>query len=187
MLINPIPKVFVDAFKKEPVYKTDPTTPTPVRAKSYRITADPRNYNQIIETIKAYKRAGMPFEHVANAGEEIGEIVERAEIDAPVNQISEASEGIIDRSQALFWQNRGEVITITPQISAPNNLSGNELTQTTSNLVQDAQSAELKLNVVEGIGVFNQEAQGLQNASSNNTSLENNPFLTAPANLKKAA
>lgn len=140
-----------------------------IRAKSFRISSGQQNYTQYAATVKAYALAGMPFEHIANAGDFLGDPVERGEIDAPIltGWQELAGEVTEDKSKILSWQNRGEIISITPQLSSLS-VTGQE-TVTNPDQTRD---------VVEGIGVFNQ---------TDNSQLMTNPYLKAPAGLKKAA
>ncbi len=152
--------------------------PSRVRAKSFKVSSGQQNYYQYVATVKAYALAGMPFEHIANAGEALGDQVERGEIDAPILEgwQERAGEVAEDESKILSWQNRGEIISITPQLSSPIN-TGESLVTTSQQLSTD-QNPEQTRNVVEGIAVFNQ---------ADNSQLEDNPYLKAPADLKKAA
>jgi len=122
-----------------------------IRAKSFKVNSPTHNFAQYINTIKAYALAGMPFEHIANAGDDLGDMVERGEIDAPI--------------QEGWGEKVGETIEPDP---------------ITANSQQ-----EQKLNVLEGIAVYNQQPQPLSNQTPNNPSLETNPFLSAPANINK--
>lgn len=160
--------------------------PSRIRAKSFRVNSGKQNYAQYVSTVKAYVLAGMPFEHIANAGEQLGDEVERGELDAPLQEGWEAKVGetVEDESKILSWQNRGEVISVTRQIASPNPVTGQEVVQSTRDLAT-GQNHQQNLNVLEGIAVFN-NPQSLPNASSQNQNLENNPFLNAPADLKKA-
>ncbi len=136
------------------------------RAKSFKINSPTQNYSQYINTVKAYAQAGLPFEHIANAGDHLGDSVERGEIDASIHQgwQNKAGEIAEDKSKILAWQNRGETISITQALGAP----------TSNSLTTSQQTREQTLNVVEGISVTKVQP----------SELDNNPFLKAPANLK---
>ncbi len=142
----------------------------PTRAKSFKVNSTSQNYAQYVSTVKAYALAGMPFEHIANAGDFLGDQVERGEIDAPLLEgwQEKAGEVAEDASKILSWQNRGEVISIIPQLSSPS-ITGQEIVNI---------SPDQTINVVEGIAVFNKEG---------NFELENNPYLKALPDLKKTA
>lgn len=148
----------------------------PMRAKSFKISSVMQNFAQYVRTVKAYALAGMPLEHIANAGDHLGDLVERGEIDASLLQTSQSKAGEIaeDENQIMAWQNRGEIISITPQLSSPTN-TGQELVKTSQHLSAD-QKPDQTRNVLEGIAVFN-----------NQPPIQNNPYLIAPAQLKKAA
>lgn len=152
--------------------------PSVVRAKSFRITSGMGNFAQYVKTVKAYALAGMPLEHIANAGDHLGDLVERGEIDASLLQTSQSKAGEIaeDENRIMAWQNRGEIISITPQLSSPTS-TGAELVTTSQQLSADQESDQTR-NVLEGIAVFNQ---------ADDSQLEGNPYLKAPADLKKAA
>ena len=150
-----------------------------IRAKSYKVTSGNQNYSQYVNTIKAYAQAGMPFEHIANAGEYIGDLVEKGEIDTSLIEGWQEKAGEIaeEESKVLAWQNRGEIISLTHQIGSPSPLTGGEVVPVTQNLTTE-QNPSQNLNVLEGIAVFNQ---------ADNSQLEANPYLQAPADFKKAA
>jgi len=137
-----------------------------IRAKSFKINSQTQNYSQYINTIKAYAQAGLPFEHISNAGEQLGDPVERGEIDASIHQgwQNKAGEIAEDESKILAWQNRGETISITQALAAPASHS----------LTTNQQTGEQTLNIVEGISVTKEQP----------SELDSNPFLRAPANLK---
>lgn len=150
-----------------------------IRAKSFKVTSGNQNYSQYVNAIKAYALAGMPFEHIANAGETLGDMVERGELDSSLIEGWQEKAGEIaeEESKVLAWQNRGEVISLTHQITSPNPITGQEVVQTSQNLTT-GQNPSQNLNVLEGIAVFNQ---------NKSEQLENNPYLIAPADIKKAA
>lgn len=149
-----------------------------IRAKSFKISSATENFAQYVRTVKAYALAGLPLVHIANAGEEIGDLVERAEIDASLLESSQSKAGEIaeDENQIMAWQNRGEKISIVNQLPSAQTISQTEIVPLTNNLTT-TQNPEQTVNVLEGIAVFNQ----------NNSQLEVNPYLRAPADLKKAA
>lgn len=150
-----------------------------LRAKSFRITSGMSNFAQYVRTVKAYAWAGMPYEHIANAGDELGDIVERREIDASILRTSQTKAGEIaeDENKIMAWQNRGEVISVSHQLPSPNPVTGQEVVPITRNL-STQQNQKHSLNVLEGIAVFNNQPK----------QLSDNPYLQAPANinLKKA-
>lgn len=153
--------------------------PSVIRAKSFKVTSGNQNYSQYVNTIKAYALAGMPFEHIANAGETLGDMVERGELDSSLIEGWQEKAGEIaeEESKVLAWQNRGEVISLTHRIASPDPITGQEIVQTSQNLTT-GQNSPQNLNVLEGIAVFNQ---------TGNPQLEANPYLHAPADLKKTA
>lgn len=131
----------------------------PTRAKSFKINSATQNFAQYVRTVKAYALAGLPLVHIANAGEEIGDIVERAEIDASLLESSQSKAGEIaeDENKILAWQNRGERISIINQLPLAQPLKETEIVPL-SNTVAMPQA---------------------------NLQLESNPYLRAPADLKK--
>lgn len=155
-----------------------------IRAKSFKVSSRTRNYTQYINAIKAYALAGMPFEHIANAGDFLGDIVERGELDAPLQEgwADKIGETVEDESKILSWQNRGEIISILPQLDAPAPITEQEMITTTQQITQNSPQEE-KRNVLEGIAVYNQTPQPISTVSDNQ--LENNPFLKAlPQTIK---
>jgi hypothetical protein len=187
-----VPQAFNDAFKNNPDDHLHPNIPAPIsqapllKAKAFEISVRPDsgNLGQYLNTVKAYANAGLPFEHIANAGETLGDAVKRGEVAAQVkegwqNKVGEVME---DESKILAWQNRGETISIVPQIGITGSLNGTEIVQTTQSLATQSQTQPV--NVVEGISVSNQEQSALPTPTTNTPDLSTNPFLTAPANLK---
>lgn len=142
--------------------------PSVFRARSFRITSGRGNFPQYVRTVKAYALAGMPLEHIANAGDHLGDLVERGEIDASLLQTSQSKAGEIaeDENTIMAWQNRGERISIINQLPSPQPMKETEIVPVSNNTS----------NVLEGIAVFNNQPQ-----------IQNNPYLIAPAQLKKAA
>lgn len=149
----------------------------PLRAKSFKIISAPPNFAQYVRTVKAYALAGMPLEHIANAGDHLGDIVERGEIDASLLQTSQSKAGEIaeDANKIMAWQNRGEQISIINQLPSAQPIKETEIVPVSNNLTSNP-NQEQTVNVLEGIAVFN-----------NQPPIENNPYLIAPAQLKKAA
>lgn len=152
--------------------------PGVVRAKSFKVNSHQQNFSQYVRTVKAYALAGLPLEHIANAGEEIGDIVERAEIDAALLESSKSKAGEIaeDEGKIMAWQNRGEQISIVNQLPFAQPQKQTEIVP--------ASNQGQTVNVLEGIAVFNNQPQPLSNTDTN-TQIESNPYLQAPANLTK--
>lgn len=149
------------------------------RAKSFKVTTPIQNYAQYIRTVKAYALAGMPFEHIANAGDLLEDQVERGEIDASLIEGLQGKAGEIaeDESKLLAWQNRGERISISHQLPTPTATTDQELVPISQELTTVEPSSEKTLDVIEGIGVFNQNPAG---------QLDNNPYLKPiPPEIKK--
>ena len=158
--------------------------PSLTRAKSFKVTSVNQNYTQYVNTIKAYAQAGLPFEHIANAGEFLGDLVERGEIDAPLEALEgKVGEVAEDESKLMAWQNRGEVISLTHQLPGAQPITGQEIVTSTQGLTFNNPPQDQTRNVIEGIGVFKEQPQQVQNPTSN-PQLENNPYLKAPANFK---
>lgn len=159
------------------------------RAKSYDIGLNPNspNYQQYVTTVNAYVKAEMPFVHIANAGDELGDKVIRGEVDAPIklgleNKVSEVVE---NEGRTIAWQNRGEVLSLTPQIATTSSFGGTEIVQTTQNLVQNQSTGTHSINVIEGISVSQAQQPSLTEATTNNiTDISQNPYLKAPAIIK---
>lgn len=162
-----------------------PDQPSIIRAKHYKVTIDASSVDklQIINTIRGYIAAGMPLGHVANACESLGYVVERGEMDAPlaqaVGQTKNLGEIIEQEGATLAWHNRGEILEIMPQIAAP--ISGQELVQVSQAVAEVGNSTQRE--VIEGIAVLEQKQPTLP---AQNDELLSNPYLQAPASLKKA-
>ncbi len=150
--------------------------PSAVRAKSFDIKANQNNFAQYVRTVKAYSEAGMPFNHIANAGDLLGDEVKREEIDSLLQDTEQTKAGEIaeDESRILAWQTRGEKISIIPQLSSPGQENGQELVAASQSLTTAGESKEQTIDVLEGI-----------NVSKSNQQLENNPYLQAPPQIIK--
>lgn len=145
------------------------------RAKSFKVRTSVRDYAQYVNTIKAYAQAGMPFEHIANAGEFLGDIVEKEEVDASIQQgwQSKAGEIVEDENKILAWQSRGEKVPLSHQLTQ-GPTTGKELITISTELTTEPK-AEKTIEVIEGIGVTNQEAPPINQSPTDY--LENNPYL----------
>lgn len=146
---------------------------SPTRARSFNVKTSFKDYAQYVNTIKAYAQAGMPFEHIANAGDFLGDLVERLELDAPVAEGWKGKIGEIAENpgNVMAWQSRGEKVPLSHQI-ANSQMTGMEMVTISQDLTVPTQVQTI--DVVEAVAV------------SENTSqqLENNPFLKSPADLK---
>lgn len=151
---------------------------SPIRAKSFNVKTTSRDFAQYVNTIKAYASAGMPFEHIANAGDELGDSVERMDLDANILEAAKSKAGEIaeDEGKILAWQNRGEMISVTRQLPTGGTSSG---LVNTSNALVTEQTPEQKINVLEGIAVT-QNPQNLVSSTASDSQLESNPYLKAP-------
>lgn len=158
----------------------------PTRAKSFKINSVTANFAQYVRTVKAYALAGLPLVHIANAGEEIGDLVERAEIDASLLESSQSKAGEIaeDENKILAWQNRGEQISIINQLPSAQPLRETEIVPISNDVAIPQANPPQTANVLEGIAVFNSQPQQINNQG--NSRLESNPYLHAPADLKKS-
>lgn len=56
---------------------TDESQYSGVRAKSFKVKTTAHDFVQYVRTVKAYALAGMPFADIANAGDLLGDEVER--------------------------------------------------------------------------------------------------------------
>lgn len=163
------------------------------RARAFKVRTTSPNYTQYVATINAYAQAGLPFEDIANAGQFLGDDVEKGEVDAPLQGKPDRSQGklgevIEDEDKILAWQSRGEKISLIQQLAASSNLTtGKEVVIVSESLVVSEPIKEQTIDVLEGITVLRQENVGLPKPSSEGE-LENNPFLQGPAgDFKKAA
>lgn len=163
----------------------NPTGVSPIRARSFKINSVMQNFSQYVRTVKAYALAGLPLEHIANAGDFLGDPVERKEIDTNLlnNWQTKAGEIAEDENKIMAWQSRGEQISIVNQLGAAQPLEGTEIVPITNNLTTANSNSPQTLNVLEGIAVFNNQPPQLP-PNQTNSQLENNPYLRTPANLK---
>lgn len=154
------------------------------RAKSFKVRTSVRDYNQYVNTIKAYAQAGLPFEHIANAGEQIGDGVEKGELDAAVAQGWQGKAGEIaeDQGKIMAWQSRGERVPLNNQLSSASS-GGSELITISNEISTVEPKSEKTIEVVEGINVVNQQPQSQVSQPNTDYQLENNPYLTALPNL----
>jgi len=153
---------------------------SPTRARSFNVKTTGRDYAQYANTIKAYALAGMPFEHIANAGDHLGDIVERLELDAPIQKSWKQMTGEIaeDEGKIMAWQTRGEKVPLSHQLSEATTVTGMEMV-TISQEITVAGSGEKTIDVVEGIAVVKKDPFLQENT---NSALENNPYLKPPTN-----
>lgn len=160
---------------------------SPVRARAYNISnAKPWNIGQYKRAAIACKVAGMTFDEVAKAADFLGDKTERIESDAPIQPGWQEiqSEIVEDEHRILLWQNRGEKVTVDKQLTPPE--SGKEIIQISDYLPQ-TQTPNQTIEVVEGLNITTNNPQSLPTAS-NNTGLENNPYLQIfPGDIKKSA
>jgi len=157
---------------------SNPPGISPIRAKSFKINSCMQNFAQYARTVKAYALAWLPLEHIANAGDFLGDPVERKELDASLlaDQQTKAGEIAEDENKIMAWQNRGEQISIVNQLRAAQPLKEMEIVPVTDNLTTANASAPQTLNVLEGIAVFNNQPQQLS-TDQTNSQLDNNPYL----------
>lgn len=149
-----------------------------VREKHWEIKAPWYDVPQYGKVLDALDIAGMSYEEAAKAGDARGDQVTEGETDVPMQKGWQNETGgiIQDEHRILRWKNRGEVITVTHLLSS-SSITGQEIVS-----ISPSQTR----NVVEGIAVFSQEVQSLQNIPTD-VDLENNPYLNALADIKKAA
>src|SRR3989344_637469 len=162
-----------------------PTTPQvtsepfQTRAISFKIRSKPENITAFRSTVKAYIIAGMPIEQIANAGDFLGEEVERLETDAPIRNgwQNKKSEVVEDDNQIFAWQSRGEIVTLDHQIASANPVTGNEMVIITKEL-STPNAPQPTIDVVEGISVVKTEQETIEApAPSHDDELVNSPFL----------
>lgn len=166
-------------FSNRKVSQTSSDYPV-TRAKSFKVHTSQPDFPQYVKTVQAYARAGMPFVHIANAGDFLGDNVERNEVDASLqqgwqNKVGEVAE---TEDKILAWQTRGERVLTTHQLLAPVPVTGKEMVTVSKDVTVGKIAQGTTLDVLEGIGVLRKEA----------SRLENNPYLQAiPREFKKAA
>lgn len=163
----------------------NPTGVSPIRAKAFKINSGAHNFAQYARTVKAYSLAGLPLEHIANAGDFLGDPVERKAVDASLLETTHTKAGEIAEyeNRIMAWQSRGEQISIINQLQAAQPVKETEIVPVTNNLTTATPNQLQTLNVLEGIAVFNNRPQQLP-GSQPNSQLENNPYLRTPADLK---
>lgn len=150
------------------------------RARSFKVHTSQPDFSQYVRTVQAYAKAGMPFAHIANAGDFLGDSVERNEVNASLQQgwQNKAGEVAETEDKILAWQTRGERVLTTHQLPAPVPISGKEIVVVSKDLAVNETAQNTTLDVIEGIGVLREEAP----------KLKNNPYLkTIPQELEEAA
>lgn len=162
------------------------------RTRSFKIRTSPPNLKQFVAAVNAYALAGMPFEHIANAGDFLGDEVERKEIDAPLQQEwkNKVGEVVEYEKQVMAWQARGETASTTPELPSPQPITHQEVVVISKDLTTIEPTQDQTVRVIEGINVsLKQDSPSvLPNSTSHDQALENNPYLQPIAgNLKKAA
>jgi hypothetical protein len=145
----------------------------PILAKHFKIHAKEEDYQQFLRTTQAFLEAGLPFEIIAKAGEFLGSKVEKGEIDAAlletenelqaIGQLKEADQ------KAIAWQNRGETISDTRQLSDPN-LSGKEIVLVSSQLSTTQPGNNIR-SVLEVIAIVKEKRLAVE------SDLSENPYL----------
>lgn len=188
-----VPQAIEKAFKNEPLYKTDPAVPEPYsrsirRAISFKIETTASNFAQYVRTVKAFIAARLPFRYIANAGTFLEDKVESREVTAPIRDgwQNKAAEIAEDSGKVIAWQDRGEGIEVTHQL--PSGVSGEQgKVIPITDYLADVENKQQKVGVVEGVAVFTNQPPQLTQPSSGSLAPKDNPYLQAPADLKKAA
>lgn len=152
------------------------------QAKSFKVETRDLNFEQYAKTIRAYALAGMPFEHIANAGDFLGDEVERKEVNAPFQNKNQSKIGEVaeDKSQILAWQARGERAALVHQIDSPAG-TGTEIVLVSRDIAKS--DNEQTVEVLEGIKVVKQT--GVLADESQEKKLKENPFLRSPSLFKR--
>lgn len=142
------------------------------RFKFSKITTNPEDLPQWGRTTRAVMEAGISLDVLNEAGDERGDKVERMVLDAPSthNLQGKVGEIIEGKDHIQAWQEMGEVL-VTKQLPNPNSEAG---------VVTFENTEQQTIGVVEGMGVFSNQPTQIQNLSEN-------PYLKAPADIKKAA
>lgn len=150
--------------------------PNSVRAKSFKIKSQPENITAFRNTVRAFIDAGMPLEQIANAGDFLGEEVERLETDAPLQNgwQHQRSEIVEDENQIFAWQSRGETVTLDHQLTAANPETGREVVIISKELSTHEHEPGT-INVVEGISVTRNAPEAVD--TNHDAELESSPFL----------
>lgn len=163
-----------------------PDKPAVKRAKAFKVVSSPSNFSQYQRTVRAYMEAGLPFEHIANAGDSLNDSVERIDLDASfLNELqNKAGEIAADSNRILAWQSRGEKITIMRELPSANE-SGNKIIPISGAVTQTNQPQSV--DVLEGIAVVKEQPIQIKSSNADYSELTNSPFLKAAADFKKAA
>ncbi|MBI2196936.1 hypothetical protein HYU45_05000 [Candidatus Daviesbacteria bacterium] len=159
-----------------------------IRALAFKIRTRTHDFTQYVKTVKAYALAKMPFKHIANAGDHLGDAVIVNEVDAPLQTgWQDPGSGMNeDSGKILAWQTRGEKVPVTAELPAPVSITGQEMVIVFNDLATIEKPQEQMIEVVEGINVSQQETPAIFPNSTPDSQLENNPYLQ-PIDLKKAA
>lgn len=164
---------------------------SPTRAKSFKITTSSNyDYMQYKRTVDAYMQAGLPFEHIATAGDIRGDKVEKNEVDAPLQEgwQNKTGETASDDNKMIAWQSRGEKVVESHQLAASVPVTGKELIITSNQLTISQPTEDRILEVIEGIAVVKEDPSKLSGLSADQKKLEDNPFLKAiPEEIEKVS
>lgn len=162
----PVPTAFKKAFEGEPAYITDPTVKPTVKTagvvgnKLLKIWSNkPGQYEDIL---RAYANAPqLPGENLTNGADFIGDIGEIEEIEEPLPAHLETITKPFRRGQEYFLRRpeRHELIYVGPMQLRTGEAT---LQSATENIISQPEQLQ------------------------NNSQLDTNPYLRAPAELKKA-
>lgn len=163
---------------------------TKARGRAFKIHASHQNADVFEAAIDYYRAAKMPLEHIANAGDFLGEEVLRFEKDAPLQDGWQGGSGKrVDGNVITVWQSRGEIIPTDHQIEGPATITGNEVIILRKEVASPTTPQENTIEVVEAVKLVKETQAALEapQTPDHDSELLNSPFLRpVPADLKKA-
>src|SRR3989344_505680 len=159
------------------------------RGRAFEVHASHQNADVFEAVIDFYRAAKMPMEHVANAGDFLGEEVLRFDQDAPLQDGWQGGSGKkVEGNVITVWQSRGEIITTDHQIEGPASITGSEVIILRKEMASPTIPQNNTIEAVEAIKLVKETQKAIEAPQSHNDELVNSPFLrTLPDDLKKAA
>lgn len=163
------------------ILQTPGSTGSLANFRMSKILTNPEDIIQWGITTKAVMAAGISLTVLEKAGIERGDQVDSVELStlSSHNLHGKIGEVIEGPNHIQAWQERGEVL-ITNQLESP------EVNDTNNNIIPFPNMKPQTIKVIEEVGVFTDIPTQISQPA-NNLDLTNNPYLLAPAELKKAA
>lgn len=148
----------------------------------FTLMQDVPQYGRVAESLD---KAGLPQEILINTANERGDRVVLTSVLLPVGQSFRIKTGVEIGPDYVISVRKSDRVLITSQL--PN--SQHEQSIIPTNQITENQTAQ-EVKVLEGVGIFPEQPTKLAQTAptqNQNPNLINNPFLNAPAILKKAA